>query len=251
MPARSRQNFPGGLTSVELLIAVAILSIMGAAMSAFAIALGTAWEKDDQRSALQAAARQLNQRLGDILVSARFAVPGGTVQSLPDPDFETSGADVSIQQGDALLIWGDDSIGGGTDVMQAGEITLLRFDAESGSLYCYRPVAFSLLGAVARETAALPVSFTELASGIAETFVLNQRIYARELLMGIDAGGTPMSSTANRTTRVLVRSVRFAVYSDADGRARRISYSAELARGRESQSISGSIAVRRPSTRPS
>jgi len=251
VPARSRHNFRRGLTSVELLIAVAILSIMGAAMSAFAIALGTAWEKDDQRSALQAAARQLEQRLGDILVSARFAVPGGTVESLPDPDFESSGADVNLQQGDALLIWSDDSLSGGTDVMQAGEITLIRFDASSGSLYRYRPVSFNLLGAVAKETAALPVSLDDLTSGAVEAFILSQNIYQRELLMGADAGSQVLLSTPNPTTRVLVRSVRFAVHADVNGRARRVTYSVELARGREMQAINGSVAVRRPSTRPS
>lgn len=251
MSARPTHNFQRGLTTVELLIAVAILSIMGAAMGAFAIALGTAWEKDDQRSALQAAARQLEQRLGNILVSTRFAVPAGTVESFPDPDFESSGVDVSLQQGDALLIWSDDSLIGGTGVMQAGEIALIRFDASSGSLYHHRPVSYNLLGAIAKETAALPVSFGELTSGAVEAFVIGQNIFRRELLVGVDAGLQPMSSTANPTTRVLVRSVRFTVHNDATGRSRRVSYSVELARGRESQTVKGSVAVRHPSARPS
>lgn len=239
-----------GLTAVELLIAVAILSIMGAAMSAFALSLSTAWQKDEQRSALQAAAGQLARRLNEQLVSARFAAAGGSIETFVDPDFESAGVDVSIVQGTSLLLWTDDTQSGGAGVPQAGEIGMLEFDPVGRSIYRHRPRSLGVLGVVLRELAALPVTLAELTGGSMESFIRVQPIYERELLIGAGSSGPLLSATPQDSTRVLVESAQFRVHSDADGRTRRVAYTVVLRRGQERQTVTGSVAVRRPSERP-
>lgn len=248
---RCRRPIPSrGLTAIELLIAVAILSIMGAAMSAFALSLSTAWHKDEQRSALQAAAGQLSRRLNEQLVSTRFAAAGGTLETFVDPDFESAGVDVTIVQGTSLLLWTDDALSGGAGVPQAGEISLLEFDRGGSSIYLSRPIDLDQLGATAREVALLPVTLGELTGGSMEQFVRSQTIYRRELLMGTDSSGLSLAATPRPSTRVLVESAKFCVHSDASNRTRRVAYTVVLRRGEERRTVTGSIALRRPSERP-
>jgi prepilin-type N-terminal cleavage/methylation domain-containing protein len=236
MPTHRPTSLRPGLTLVELLLSLAMLSILALAIASFVFALSTAWRKSDQLAALQSAGNQLVSHLSNTLAVTRYAAVVG-------PSINDDGTGGQVHRGSTLLLWSHDALSPGGGKPQAGEFVMLDHDASARTLTRHTPIPFGTLGSAAQATALLEVVGEDIVRGDLATLIRSGGIAQSNLMLGRTAASAAAATTA-------VESAEFVLHYDRAGRCRRIAYTLVLSRGGEQRSVSGSVALRVPVARP-
>ncbi|HEY0009607.1 MAG TPA: hypothetical protein VGB55_12845 [Tepidisphaeraceae bacterium] len=111
-----------GLTLVELTIGILFTTIIGAAVSAFCLALSTQWRAAEHGQHLDVTVQQARGTIGPIIQSSRRI--GGVFQGSKP----------------AIFLWHADDLGGVSDGKpQFGEMAVVEYDPTLQSLFYYSP----------------------------------------------------------------------------------------------------------------
>jgi Tfp pilus assembly protein PilW len=131
MKHTARSNFCGGVngfrsgfTMVELFFALTITALVMSALSAFSIAMATAWQRHDEVDSLTLRARQASVRVAEQVRDARLIA------------FCSAGAlDGTATPTACVLIWKDDTNNDG--MIQGAELTMIEHNAVTHELRHY------------------------------------------------------------------------------------------------------------------
>jgi Tfp pilus assembly protein PilW len=141
-----------GFTLVELIMGIALTTLVMAALSAVCLAVATGWRDAElTRSSWvsgHGASSQLQRTLRDVRYLG-YVTPGDLVS---DPAVPAS-----------IVYWRGDDFGGSTDgKIQVGELGLIEFDPATASLYCYRAIPSAQMTPAQLTLAAIEVHHSDL-----------------------------------------------------------------------------------------
>jgi len=138
------------MTLVELIIGLAVTTMVMGALSAFSMAVSTAWREQEKSSVMLNSSSNAVTRIQQVLRDAKYlgAVRRGTLTPASNPLPNTLAA---------LIFWKSDD---GDGIMQLGELAVLEHDGTEVKLY--EAPATNLLSGVQLTQALLPIPSVDL-----------------------------------------------------------------------------------------
>jgi len=138
------------MTLVELIMGLAITTMVVGALAGFSVAVSSAWKQQETGTALQMGSSQAMARIQQIVREAKFVgyVSQGSLDPSNAPPLTASAA---------LIFWKSDD---GDGLIQLGELALLEHD--SGEIKLYEAPATNVLAGAQLLLAILPIPSIDL-----------------------------------------------------------------------------------------
>ena len=230
-----------GFTLVELSIGIAATALVTASMAAFAVGVSDGWRATRLSASFRVATDATAARLAGVVQGCNYVA--GCSGAAADPT--TVGWVTLWKLDDFAGVAAGKTFAPRDGVAQSGELAVIEFQPQNGSVWLYESLPYAKLNASLTAQAAQPVGreYLETADFYAQFRVMRARrqlgfLAPPRLLAG------PGALKADDPLQPRVVSATFTPSPDPAAAHRLIDYSLVIARGPDTQTITGTIGNR-------